>query len=146
MATVFVSTVLNAPPAAVWRIVRDFNGLPDWTPFVVESRIEGNLPADKVGCVRIFKLADGGVIKEQLLGLSDYDFKCTYAILESPMAVTEYVATLALAPVTDGNRCFASWEATFECRPEDEKELIAHIGDNVFQSAFTALKKRLDGR
>ena len=32
------------------------------------------------------------VIREQLLALSDYDFQCTYAILESPMGVDNYVA------------------------------------------------------
>ena len=146
MARVFVSSVLNAPPTEVWRIIRDFNGLPGWTPFVTESRIEGNQPSDKVGCVRIFQLSDGGIIHEQLLGLSDYDFSCTYQILKSPMAVTDYVATIALAPVTDGNRCFASWEATFECSKAEEEELVAHIGNNVFLSGFTALKQRLDGR
>jgi len=143
MARVFVSTVLNASPAAVWRIVRDFNSLPDWTPFVAESRIEGSQPSDRVGCVRIFKLTDGGTVREQLLGLSDYDFTCTYSILESPMAVSDYVATLALAPVTDGNRCFASWEATFECRPEDETALVRQIGEGVFQAAFAHLKPML---
>ena len=60
-----------------------------WTPFVADSRIEQNLPADRIGCVRNFRLKDGGVIREQLLSLSDYDFQCTYSILESPMGVSE---------------------------------------------------------
>ena len=47
---------------------------------------------------------DGGNIREQLLTLSDFDFTCTYSILESPMGVSNYIATLKLAPVTDGDR------------------------------------------
>ena len=81
MAKVFVSTVVDAPAAQVWAVIRDFNGLPAWTPFAAESRIEQNARADQVGCIRNFRLRDGGVIRERLLALSDYDFAMTYAIL-----------------------------------------------------------------
>ena len=118
MIKVYTSTVIDAPADAVWAQVRDFNGLPRWTPFVAESRIEEGQPADRVGCVRNFRLRDGGVIRERLLTLSDYDYQCTYAILESPMGVDNYVATLKLTPVTDGGRTFAEWWAEFDVPPE----------------------------
>ena len=57
MTKVYVSSVIDAPAADVWRVVRDFNGLPDWTPFVAESRIEQNQRADQVGCIRNFRAA-----------------------------------------------------------------------------------------
>ena len=142
MAKVFVSCVVNAPVGRVWALIRDFNGLPGWTPFVAESRIELNAPADQIGCVRNFRLKDGGRIRERLLGLSDYDFSMTYSILESPMAVTNYVATLKLTPVTDGDRSFAEWSAEFDCAPAGEAELVAHIGRNVFLAGFRALQAR----
>jgi hypothetical protein len=137
---VYTSTVIDAPADVVWGIVRDFNGLPRWTPFVADSRIEQNLPADRIGCIRNFRLRDGGVIREQLLALSDYDFQCVYSILESPMGVTDYVATLKLTPVTDGNRTFAEWTAEFEAPAGREQALADQIGQGVFQAAFTHLK------
>jgi len=142
MARVYVSSVIPAPAAEVWRIVRDFNGLPQWTPFVAESRIEQNAHPDQVGCIRNFVLRDGGRIRERLLALSDYDLSCTYSILESPMGVENYIATLSLTPVTDGNATFAEWQADFDCPPEREGALVQLIGVNVFQAAFTALKQR----
>ena len=142
MAQVFVSSVIAAPANAVWQVVRDFNALPAWTPFVAESRIEQNMAADRVGCIRSFRMKDGGRIRERLLALSDYDMTCTYSILESPMAVENYVATLALSPVTDGNSTFASWRAEFDCPPEREAELTRVIGPTVFQAAFDTLKAR----
>ncbi|MCB8839816.1 SRPBCC family protein [Aurantimonas sp. VKM B-3413] len=142
MAKVFVSTVIDAPAGRVWSEIRDFNGLPGWTPFVADSRIEQNQPSDRIGCIRNFTLKDGGRIRERLLGLSDYDLSCTYEILESPMGVTDYVAQLKLAPITDGDRCFAEWSAEFGCAPEREAELVGHIGRDVFLAALTALKGR----
>jgi len=142
MTKVYVSAVIPAPAAEVWRVVRNFNALPDWTPFVVESRIEHNAPPDQIGCVRNFRLRDGGVIRERLLALSDYDLSCTYTILESPMGVQNYIAKLSLTPVTDGDMTFAEWEAEFGCPPEREAALVQQIGVGVFQAAFHALKQR----
>ena len=48
MVRVSVSSVLDAPPDAVWSRVRDFNGLPQWHPAIADSRIENGEPADKV--------------------------------------------------------------------------------------------------
>jgi hypothetical protein len=143
MAKVYVSSVIAAPAAKVWKTVRDFNGLPDWTPFVAKSSIEGNRPSDQVGCVRDFTLKDGGRIRERLLAFSDHAMSCTYSILESPMGVENYVATLSLTPVTDGNQTFAQWTAEFDAAPEREAELVTFISNDVFQGAFNTLKQRL---
>ncbi|WP_048861611.1 SRPBCC family protein [Acidisphaera rubrifaciens] len=145
MAKVFVSTVLNAPAARVWARVRDFNGLPGWHPAIAESRIEGGDPSDRIGCVRDFRLRNGDRLREKLLGLSDYDLFCTYSILDSPMPVSNYVATLRLTPVTDGDRTFIEWTAEFDVAPEREAEMIAQIGGGVFQGGFDALKRQFGG-
>lgn len=143
MVKVYVSTVIDAPADRVWATVRDFNGLPDWTPFAAESRIEGGQPADKVGCIRNFRLQDGGTIREKLLTLSDYDYQCSYSILESPLGVRDYMATLKLSPITDGNRTFAEWSADFECDPGRETDLADLLRQGVFQAAFDSLKEKM---
>lgn len=145
MARVYISSVIPAPAAKVWERVRDFNALPRWHPAIRESRIENGEASDKVGCVRDFRLQNGDRIREKLLGLSDYDFFCTYSILESPMPLTEYVATLRLTPVTDGNRTFAEWTAEFDCAVEAADDLVGNIGANVFQAGFDSLKRHFGG-
>jgi hypothetical protein len=145
MARVYVSSIIDAPVAKVWAKVRDFNALPRWVPAVRESRIENGEPADKVGCVRDFYLQNGDHLRERLLGLSDYDMFCTYSILESPMPLTDYIATLRLTPVTDGDKTFAEWTAEFECAPEAAADLVNGIGTNVFQAAFDSLKRQMVG-
>ena len=145
MARVYVSSVINAPAAKVWERVRDFNGLPRWHPAIRESRIENGEPSDKVGCVRDFYLQNGDRLREKLLGLSDYDMFCTYSILESPMPLQNYIATLRLTPITDGDRTFAEWTAEFDCAPEVADDLVSGIGGNVFQGGFESLKRHFSG-
>lgn len=145
MARIYISSVIPAPAERVWERIRDFNGLPKWHPLIRESRIEDALPPDKVGCVRNFHLQNGDLIRERLLGLSDYDMFCTYAILESPMPLTDYLATLRLTPVTEDDRCFAEWSAEFSCEPGEEEGLVQGIGADVFQTGFDALKRHFGG-
>ncbi len=146
MVNVYVSSVIDASADNVWARVRDFSGLPQWHPLIADCRIENNQPADRVGCIRHFHLRDGGMIRERLLALSDYDYSCSYEILESPMGVSRYVATLKLTPVTDGGRCFAEWSAEFDCEEHRERELADSIGQGVFQGGFDALKRHFGGR
>ena len=140
MIRVYTSSVVDASAEAVWALIRDFNGLPKWHPAIADSRIENGWPADRIGCIRNFRLKDGGTIREQLLTLSDYEYECTYSILESPMGVSNYIATLKLTPVTDGSRTFAEWSAEFDAPPGRERQLADQIGQGVFQGGFNALK------
>lgn len=143
MARVYVSSVIDAPVARVWERIRDFNALPRWHPRIRDSRIENGEPSDRIGCVRDFHLQNGDRLREKLLGLSDYDYFCTYSILESPMPLTNYIATLRLTPVTDGDRTFAEWSAEFDCDPAEEAGLIEGIGENLFLGGFNALKRQV---
>ncbi|MBC8119428.1 MAG: SRPBCC family protein, partial [Burkholderiaceae bacterium] len=81
MIRVYTSSVIDAAADDVWQQVRDFNGLPSWHPGIAESRIEAGIQSDRIGCVRIFRTRDGGVIREQILTLSDFEYECTYSIL-----------------------------------------------------------------
>jgi hypothetical protein len=67
---------------------------------------------------------------------------CTYSILESPMGVENYVATVRLTPITDGDRTFCEWDGRVRLRTEREAELVANIGGGVFQGGFDTLKRQ----
>ncbi|TAG26629.1 MAG: SRPBCC family protein [Burkholderiales bacterium] len=146
MVRIYVSSVIDATADSVWSRVRDFNALPVWHPVIADSRIENNEPSDKIGCIRHFHTRDGGMIREKLLSLSDYDFTCTYSILESPMGVDNYIATLKLTPITDGARCFVEWSAEFDCADGRERELSDSISNGVFQAGMDALKNHFGRR
>jgi hypothetical protein len=146
MARAHASSVINAPIDQVWRRIRDYNGLPGWHPGVAKSEIEGGEPANQPGCVRVLTLGNGAVIRERLLEMSDLGHHYSYAILESPLPVANYRATLRLRPISDGNRTFAEWSASFDPDPpEKQAEAENMIGDGVFQGGFEALKKHFGG-
>jgi hypothetical protein len=107
---------------------------------MVESEIEGGLPADQIGCVRNFKLASGPTIREKLLAFSDADHLVSYSILETPQPISNHKATLKLTRVTDGDQTFAEWTATFDAPAEQADAVAAGMGANVFQGGFNALK------
>lgn len=120
MVKVYSSSVIGAPVECVWQFVRDFNGLPKWFPSVTDSVIEDGGSADKIGCVRSFHSVGGHRLRERLVGLSDYDRSCVYQMLDNPMAVSNHVGTIRLAPITDGDGTFIEWTAEFDCAAERE--------------------------
>jgi len=139
------STILDAPTGAVWNVLRDFNGHDRWHPAVATSTVERAQASDKIGCVRRFKLQDGSELREQLLALSDLEQTFSYCLLDTPIPMFNYVATLRLTPVTDGDHTFLEWTAEFDCPPERETELVNNIGGGVFQGGFDALKRAFGG-
>jgi NADPH:quinone reductase len=134
------STIIDAPCAEVWRILRDFNGHDRWHPAVATSAIEGGEPTDAVGSVRRFKLADGSELREQLLSLSDKDFRLTYCILEAPLPLMGYVAAIQLKPVTDGDRTFWEWRSEFEPPDSRRDELVTLVTRDIYQAGFGAIR------
>jgi len=146
MPRIVRSTVIDAPVEEVWRVLRDFNSHRDWHPAVAESLIEDGAAPDEVGAVRRFRLAGGGVLREQLLTLSDRDFGLSYCILDAPVPLVGYVAQVRLRPVTDGNRCFWHWSCQFDCPPEREAELVRLVAVGVYEAGLVGLRRFLSSK
>lgn len=145
MPTAYASTVLHAPAADVWALVRDFNGLKDWHPAVTDSTIEDGRAASDVGCVRSFHLADGAHLRERLLAFSEREMSYSYNFEKTPFAVENYVATLRVRPVTDSGHCFVEWSTTFDCDVAKIDEWVTTFAGAVFKSGLDALKDRFGG-
>ncbi len=145
MVAVVRSTIINAPIEEVWAFLRDFNAHDRWHPAVAESRIEDGKAPDQVGCVRRFRLVDGAELREQLLALDDRAKSFTYCILDSPIPLVGYVATVTLKPVTDGSRTYWHWRSAFDPPPERAAELARMVGEDIYMSGFAAARRFLEG-
>lgn len=146
MVEVRRSTVLDAPLEAVWEVLRDFNGHDRWHPAVTTSRLDGGKRTDQVGAVRNFRLTGGERIREQLLSLSDRDHRLRYTIVESDVPLNDYVAEVALKPVTDGNRTFWSWTSRFRTPAGQERELKELVAEGVYEAGFAAIRALVERR
>jgi NADPH:quinone reductase-like Zn-dependent oxidoreductase len=133
------SAVIDAPIQRVWAVLRDFNSHSAWHPAVGPSAIERGEAPDQVGCVRDFTLKDGNHIREQLLALSDRDHLSTYCILDATLPMRNYVATVQLKRVTDGDHTFWRWESTFDVPRGREREFEELVGGQVYEAGFTGL-------
>ncbi len=144
MVKVVKSTILDHPIDRVWALLRDFNGHDRWHPAVRDSHIERGRGSDVVGCVRRFHLADGSELREQLLSLSDDGTSFTYCLLDTPVPLFNYVATVRLLPVTDGDRTFWQWESSFSTRPGEDDDMRRLVGEDIYQAGFEAIRNRLE--
>lgn len=138
LVNVKTSSVINASITQAWTKVRDFNGLPDWYPSVIDSHIENGALSDQVGCIRNFKRDDGLYFRERLLALDDREHLCTYFLLESNTPMKDYFCSIKLLPITDGDRTYMEWIAEFQCVLGKVEELQQSL-KTVFQVGFDAL-------
>jgi NADPH:quinone reductase-like Zn-dependent oxidoreductase len=146
MPKVIRSTIIDAPLETVWAALRDFNAHDEWHPAVTESHIEEARSPDEIGAVRNFRLQNGAHLREQLLTLSDRDHTFTYCILDSPIPLIGYVATVTLKRVTDGNRTFWDWRSKFDTPPGLEATLARMVGEDVYDTGIAAIRALVTGR
>lgn len=140
MVKVIRSTIVAAPIEAVWDVLRDFNGHDRWHPAVASSQIERGRDADRVGCIRRFKLQDGAELREQLLTLSDAETAYSYCLLDTPIPLFNYVSHVRLIPVTDADHTFWHWEGRFDAPRGRADELGSMVGTEIYEAGFGAIK------
>jgi hypothetical protein len=59
-----------------------------------------------------------------------------------PNTLIDYISTMRLRPVVDGNITFFEWSVTFEIDPgHDGKEQTNFFTSSTYQSGFDSLKK-----
>jgi Polyketide cyclase / dehydrase and lipid transport len=143
MLEVYRSSMIPAPAARVWALLRDFNAMPEWNATIRRSFIE-NGPAHRIGCRRILTFDDGSVWTHELTGLSDAEMSIAYAIvgmpLVTPTPVRDYRAVIRVEPPTEPDRCVVTWRATLET---DWEEAVRERAGAVFEAGFDGLKRRL---
>ena len=141
---VFASIVITAPAEKVWAVVRDFIGLTEWSNVVSAARITNDMAADQIGAVRELKLGDGGDFIETLIALSDEDMSLQYDIVDGPIPVSNYIATMRVYPITASNTTYMTWSATFDTT-DDQRELMRSVvGDQICAAGLQSLKAYIE--
>src|SRR5881394_2450004 len=142
MPRVFVSSVVDAPAEKVWAMIRRFDAVADWLPFVKSSPIEDGGDPTRVGCVRVLTQTDGEVFREVLVALSDAERFYSYTFVSSPLSVRNHRTTLRVLPITDGNRSWIEWSSRFDIDQEHEAQLVDLMNRNFF-AGLRALAEKM---
>lgn len=146
MIHVMASSVLPASVSSVWGLVRDFGALGNWLPGVKSCVMEGDESGDQVGAIRRLEMGDVGVIREQLLALSDVDHAVTFSIIESALPIGNYRSTISLLPITKSDHTFIQWRGQFEAPVEQAASMEARMPTQIYQPAFDRLAEILVSR
>lgn len=133
------SGVIAAPAASLWRLLRDFNGHGQWHPAIASSAIEDGDAPDAVGAVRAFRLRSGGHLREQLIALSDRARSLTYCLLEAPVPLYDYVATMQVLPVTASGESLLVWRCRFAPPAAQAGALIRMIEVDIYDAGLRGL-------
>jgi len=120
MTRVYTSVELGVSAAEVWERIGGWNSLADWHPGVERSEL------DSGGRVRRLTLAGGaGTIVEELKSADEAQRTYSYAILETPEPVTNYIGTLTVTDRDAG--CLVEWSSEFDPYGATEEEAIDEI-------------------
>lgn len=143
MPRVFHSAILKAPSDRIWTVLRDFGGLHRWLPGIAQCAVEGGGLGDRVGAIRHLVARDGGVFREQLVALSDYDLTLAYSIVEAPFEIGDHLAEMRVIPVTEGGGSFVGWSAEFTCPSDLQDKTSQFMFNDVFRPGLIALERGL---
>lgn len=114
--------VVDRPPATVWKLLGDYNALDVWLPPVQASTLGsstlhggGTVP----GAIRVLDLGGNARVTEKLVAYDGNARRYSYAFVESPLPVKNYVATLELSATPNG-KTLIKWHATFDAKGVDD--------------------------
>ena len=140
MAHAAQSVELASPADRVWQLVGDFNSLHEWHPAVEESRLNRADDEDGDGeTQRTLELAGGGEIRERLEDSDDQQMQYRYSILDGPLPVENYVATIRVR--ADGvNRCTVEWTSDFDPVGVKDAEAVQII-EGIYSAGLENLRK-----
>ncbi|MDX2019039.1 MAG: SRPBCC family protein [Deltaproteobacteria bacterium] len=94
MATIYLETSVNLPADQLWQKVADVGGISNLLDIIMESSCEG----DTRTCVT----ADGGKLKETILGIDHQNRRVAYTITESPFGLQFHAASMQVLDQGNG--------------------------------------------
>lgn len=127
--------IVNAPVKAVWAIVGGFKALERWHPAIVSSTLLGT--GKEVGDIRVLTLNDNLTVVEKLEFYDENAMSLQYKILESPLPIGDYHATI-VAKQVDNGMTEVVWKSSFKAVGASDEEAKKIISD-IYLAGFEAL-------
>ena len=141
MATVYGSAVVKASTQEVWALVRDFNALPKWFPFLASSELRAGALPDSVGAVRTLHARNGGTVRERLLEISDPEMRLRFLTFEGAGLTLNYIGHMQVRPVTRGSGAFFEFYGVFDAADGDIEKASHWLQTQIFNAVFARFEE-----
>jgi len=132
MSEVHIWITIDRPLEQVWSLLGGFDWLPRWLDIIASSTLSDG------GRLRHLKTASGATIVERLLSFDEDEKHYSYALLEGPSPVVDYVGRMSAQADGKGGT-LASWSSTFLVQDADAAEVIAHF-EALYRAGLERLK------
>lgn len=131
MAKITVTRTFSAAPDAVWKLIGDPGALAAWHPEIEISSLHGN---------RLTSVSKNSMtVIEEVIARTPNSF--TYTLVEAPVPVSSYTATLRVDAADEG--CRVTWEATLEVKPGAPADQIESFVRAMFETGLAAIPAAL---
>jgi len=135
--------IVPAPPAVVWKRLRNFHDL-SWAPNVI-TRVDapGETPGDQVGAQRVLN----GVFHETLHVLDDENHRMEYSIDEGPPPVSSadvanYRGVVQVREAGDDGGALVEWSSSWDSSSEEAVEFCGGIYTALLDELATTMANR----
>lgn len=129
---VHVEGEIAAPIADVWKVVGDFAEL------LRVQKLPTTVEGEGIGMIRRVQMGPA-VIVERLESHDDASYTTVYSIVEGPIPVTDYRATITLESVTDDTTKI-NWTTTFQPAGIPESDACKML-EGAYGSGIKAIQK-----
>jgi len=130
------SVEVAAAPERVWQAIGEFCSIAEWHPAVARCAAGEQDGA----ALRTLTTVDGAVLVERRVQHSEEGMSYSYQIVESPLPVADYEATLAVMDSAGGS--MITWSGEFAAAGAPDAEAQAVIED-LYAAGLAALRERL---
>lgn len=135
MAEASTGIDVSLPADEVWQLIGGFGSLPDWLPYIPKSELSEG------GRVRHLANPDGDAIVERLIAFDNAARSYSYAILQAPFPVTDYVSTLKVVD-KGGSACRVEWSGRFTPKGVSDQEAVK-LFQGIYEDGLKALTAEL---
>ena len=136
MASTTTFIDIEATPDRVWHLIKGFNSLPDWLPYIPASTLSEG------GSVRHLANPDGEAIIERLEQYDHAARSYSYSILQAPFPATAYLSTIKVDGIDGGAGSRVTWSGQFTPVGVSDEEITA-LFHGIYTDGLSALQQTL---
>lgn len=129
------TAVLAVAPHEAWAVVGDFAGL------VASLGLTPEVEGEGIGMLRRVAPGGGPPITERLESRDAAAMRLQYSIVDGPVPLRDYLATMQLGPGDDPGTTVLRWSATFEPAPGTSEEDAAALVRRIYRGGIAGLQR-----